>query len=157
MIGRPVARFLNEVSPQIEAFVAELAVEALDESVCTGLPGSMKRSQTPCPGETRSLFWKFQGHRQQAARIGNWKYYKLEDNEFLFDLSVDTMERANKIMEASKTADHLRNAWADWNKGMVTDDSIQGFCHDPGSLAGMLSTGEGSNCKTYGPAPFPDI
>lgn len=101
---------------------------------------------------SRSLFWRFQGHRQRAARIGNWKYYRLEDDEFLFDLSEDTMERANKALVAPETLARLKTAWETWNSGMVTDDSIQGFCSSPHNLAGALPMGEGSNCKV-GRAP----
>jgi arylsulfatase A-like enzyme len=99
----------------------------------------------------RSLFWRFQGHRQRAARIRNWKYYRLEDDEFLFDLSVDTMERANRANHEPEVLERLRSAWLKWNEGTVTDDSIAGFCQSPKNLAGMLPTGEGTNCKVYGP------
>ncbi|WP_428027401.1 sulfatase family protein [Altererythrobacter sp.] len=101
----------------------------------------------------RSLFWKFQGHNQRAARVGNWKYLKLDDNEFLFDLSVDSLERADMAKSEPERFDQLKAAWEEWNKGMVTDDSIAGFCHSPGTLAGMMPDGEEYNCKVYGPRP----
>jgi arylsulfatase A-like enzyme len=101
----------------------------------------------------RSLFWRFQGHRQRAMRAGNWKYYRLEDDEFLFDLSQDTLERANKAAAAPETLARLKAEWEAWNSGMVTDDSIMGFCTSPHNLAGALQTGEGSNCKVGRAAP----
>jgi arylsulfatase A-like enzyme len=101
----------------------------------------------------RSLFWRFQGHRQRAARIGNWKYYRLEDDEFLFDLSADSLERANKAPQAPETLAQLKEAWETWNSAMVTDDSIKGFCSSPHNLAGALPMGEGSNCKVGRPLP----
>ena len=33
--------------------------------------------------------------RQEASRHGKWKYLKVGENRFLFDLSSDPMERAN--------------------------------------------------------------
>ncbi|HSG33084.1 MAG TPA: sulfatase-like hydrolase/transferase, partial [Sphingomonadaceae bacterium] len=101
----------------------------------------------------RSLFWKFQGHNQRAARIGNYKYLKIDENEFLFDLSVDTLERADIKADQPERLDWLKEAWEEWNSGMVTDDAIAGFCNSPATLAGTMSNGEGTNCKVYAPRP----
>jgi len=43
----------------------------------------------------RSLFWRM-NHRQQCAlRQGDWKYLKVDDHEYLFNLANDERERAN--------------------------------------------------------------
>ena len=126
----------------------------LDRLATQGVRLTNCSSNSPVCSTTRlSLFWRFQGHRQRAARIRNWKYYRLEDNEFLFDLSVDTMERASRAEHEPEVMDRLKSAWLKWNEGMITDDSIAGFCQSPKNLAGMLQTSEGTNCKVYGPRP----
>lgn len=43
----------------------------------------------------RPLFWRFKHLDQSAVRLGNWKYLKIKDNEFLFDVVADPMEMAN--------------------------------------------------------------
>ena len=43
----------------------------------------------------RKLFWRYKNNDQQAARDGDWKYLKILDNTFLFDVVQDPMERAN--------------------------------------------------------------
>ena len=43
----------------------------------------------------RTLFWRMKWMRQEASRHGKWKYLKVGENRFLFDLSSDPMERAN--------------------------------------------------------------
>jgi arylsulfatase A-like enzyme len=43
----------------------------------------------------RTLFWRMKWMAQEASRRGKWKYLKIGENRFLFDLSSDPMERAN--------------------------------------------------------------
>jgi arylsulfatase A-like enzyme len=43
----------------------------------------------------RTLFWRMKWMAQEASRRGKWKYLKIGQNRFLFDLSSDPMERAN--------------------------------------------------------------
>jgi arylsulfatase A-like enzyme len=43
----------------------------------------------------RLLFWRYKAQRQRAAREGRFKYLRINDNEFLFDIEDDTLERAN--------------------------------------------------------------
>jgi arylsulfatase A-like enzyme len=37
----------------------------------------------------RMLFWRYKNHGQQAARRGKWKYLKIKDQSYLFDLDAD--------------------------------------------------------------------
>ena len=96
----------------------------------------------------RDLFWKFQGHRQRAVRSGRWKYYRIDEQEFLFDLSVDSLERANRAKAEPEVFERLRSAWREWNSGMVSDDSVPGECFSPSELAEPIDAGPGTNCKT---------
>jgi arylsulfatase A-like enzyme len=69
--------------------------------------------------QERTLYWKFQGQRQRAVRRGRWKYYRLRDMEFLYDLQADSMERANRAMAEPAVLAELRGAWETWNAGMA--------------------------------------
>lgn len=95
----------------------------------------------------RSVFWGFQGHRQRAARRGNWKYYRIDENEFLFDLSRDQHERANRANAEPVIFSDLVSEWNDWNAAMAPSDGIKGFCLDPRQSAGELQIGPETNCN----------
>src|SRR6202035_4083926 len=43
----------------------------------------------------RTLFWRYKANAQRAARDGDYKYLKILDNTFLFNVVEDPMERAN--------------------------------------------------------------
>ena len=40
-------------------------------------------------GEVRKLFWSHEGNAQRAARDGDYKYLKILDNTFLFNVVED--------------------------------------------------------------------
>lgn len=70
----------------------------------------------------RTLFWRYKNHGQQAARRGRWKYLKIADNTFLFDVVADPLERANLKNREPETFKALAEAWARWNAGMLPLD-----------------------------------
>ncbi len=43
----------------------------------------------------RDIFFRYLHMRQEAYRSGDWKYLKIGDNTFLFDVARDPLERAN--------------------------------------------------------------
>lgn len=98
----------------------------------------------------RTVFWSFQGHNQRAARRGNWKYLSLEGNEFLYDLSRDTHERAQRKDAEPEVFEHLKQAWDEWDGRMSPRGDIEGYCGNPAGQALELQTGEGTNCKQTG-------
>lgn len=57
-------------------------------------------------------------------RDGNWKYLKINDNEFLFDVAEDPRERANLRDRHPEVFARLRRQWEDWNAGFlpITDE-----------------------------------
>ena len=68
------------------------------------------------PGATidRELFWRMKFRNQKAMRAGAWKYLSLDGDEFLFDLSRDQRERANRgRAEPARLAD-MRDRYAKW-------------------------------------------
>lgn len=81
-------------------------------------------------GETmaeRTLFWRFNNKGQQAARKGDWKYLKILDNTFLFNVIEDPLERGNlKEREPAKFAE-LESAFAAWNKTMLYDPDASSY------------------------------
>jgi len=101
----------------------------------------------------RSLYWSFQGHNQAAARRRNWKYFSLEGNEFLFDLSRDQHERANRKDHEPEVFEELRRAWQKWDATMAPREGIEGYCADPAAQALELQKTPESNCKVYGRPP----
>ncbi len=84
----------------------------------------------------RTLFWRYRAHAQRACRRGDWKYLKIDGNEFLFKVANDPLERANfKAREPQRFAT-LRKAWEAWNATMLPLDprsNTHGF--DAGELA----------------------
>ena len=70
----------------------------------------------------RKLYWRYKYADQQAARDGNWKYLKILDNTFLFDVVEDPMERANLKERHRDVYDRLVAQWNEWNATMLPLD-----------------------------------
>jgi len=71
---------------------------------------------------SRKLFWRYKYADQQAARDGDWKYLKILDNTFLFDVVKDPMERANLKDRYRDVYDHLETQWNEWDATMLPLD-----------------------------------
>jgi arylsulfatase A-like enzyme len=71
------------------------------------------------PVVSRSLYWRMFTTRQAALRDGDWKYLRIRDNEFLFDLATDARERANRRKEEPQRFAALKAKWEAWNAGML--------------------------------------
>ncbi|MES2262409.1 MAG: sulfatase-like hydrolase/transferase [Pseudomonadota bacterium] len=71
------------------------------------------------PTTTRTLFWRYKANAQRAVRSGNWKYLKLNGNEFLFDVTVDQRERANLAKKHPQVLADLKTQWETWNAAML--------------------------------------
>ncbi len=44
----------------------------------------------------RPLYWRMKHRDQRALRDGRWKYLKVDEHEYLFDVDADERERANQ-------------------------------------------------------------
>jgi arylsulfatase A-like enzyme len=75
--------------------------------------------KTPAP---RKLFWRYKYNDQQATRDGDWKYLKILDNTFLFDVVQDPMERANLKERHMDVYERLVAEWNEWNSRMLPLD-----------------------------------
>ena len=71
------------------------------------------------PTVSRELFWRLANRQQRAVRRGDWKYLKVGEREFLFDLAWDPRERANFANQQPALLDELRALWLDWDRGML--------------------------------------
>jgi arylsulfatase A-like enzyme len=67
----------------------------------------------------RTLFWRYKANTQRAVRSGNWKYLKLNGNEFLFDVHIDQHERANLARKHPQVFAELKAKWEAWNTAML--------------------------------------
>jgi arylsulfatase A-like enzyme len=59
-------------------------------------------------------------HRyQRALRRGGWKYLKVAEREFLFDIEYDPRERGDMSKKQPKLLAELRALWEQWDQGML--------------------------------------
>ncbi len=64
---------------------------------------------------SRTLYWRYKSLTQRAVRDGDWKYLKINDNEFLFNVVDDVRERANQRDRYPEVLQRLRQQWEAWN------------------------------------------
>ena len=67
----------------------------------------------------RTLFWRMKWMAQEASRRGKWKYLKIGDNRFLFDLAADPMERANLIRREPGIIASMEAEYRAWERTML--------------------------------------
>jgi len=79
----------------------------------------LTQAAAPAP---RRLYWRYKYADQEAARDGDWKYLKILDNTFLFDVVQDPMERANLKDRYRDVYDRLVAQWNEWNSKMLPLD-----------------------------------
>ena len=69
----------------------------------------------------RTLFWRYKSNAQRAVRDGDFKYLKIRENAFLFNVVDDPMERANLKDRRKDIYDALAKKWLDWNATMLAE------------------------------------
>jgi len=82
------------------------------------------------PGRTvdRDLYWRYLNLDQQACRSGRLKYLKILDNNFLFDVVSDPLERANLKDRQPEDFARLAASYQAWNRTMLPLDP-RAFTH----------------------------
>jgi arylsulfatase A-like enzyme len=75
--------------------------------------------QGQAPVHERSLFWRYKAQAQRAAREGPYKYLRINEHEFLFDVVTDTLERANLKEQLPEVFARLCQKWEDWNARFI--------------------------------------
>jgi len=73
------------------------------------------------PPIPRKLFWRYKANAQRALRDGDYKYLKILDNTFLFNVVADPMERANLKERQTDVYDRLVAEWHAWNATMLEE------------------------------------
>ncbi len=73
----------------------------------------------------RPMHWRMKHRGQRALRDGDWKYLRVDGVDYLFDLSSDERERANRARREPDRLASMRDAWEGWNATMppVPDDA----------------------------------
>jgi len=79
----------------------------------------------PARSFPRPMHWRMNHRGQRAHRDGNWKYLRVDGNDYLFDIAVDERERANHATLEPERLERLRAAWQAWNDTMppIPDDA----------------------------------
>jgi arylsulfatase A-like enzyme len=72
----------------------------------------------PAHGFERSLHWRMNHRGQRAMREGDWKYLRVDGNDYLFDIPTDERERANLGKQEPERLTRMRAAWEAWNATM---------------------------------------
>lgn len=67
----------------------------------------------------RKLYWRMHDPLQRASRDGHWKYLKLGEQEYLFDLAYDARERTDFAAEQPERLASMRADWEQWNATML--------------------------------------
>lgn len=65
-----------------------------------------------------ALYWRF--WQQAAIRVGDWKYLKHAEQEFLFNVNSDKHEHANLYSEYPEKALELKSKLSTWSNKMKT-------------------------------------
>jgi arylsulfatase A-like enzyme len=69
----------------------------------------------------RKLFWRYKNQWQRAARVGDYKFLKILDNTFLFNVVEDPLERGNLKDRNKDVYDRLVAEWQAWNASMLPE------------------------------------
>jgi len=72
------------------------------------------------PGQRfeRPLYWRMNHRGQRALRVGDWKYLRVDGNDYLFNLSQDERERANQAKREPDRLQAMQAQWEAWDATM---------------------------------------
>ncbi len=74
--------------------------------------------QKPQRTFARPMHWRMNHRGQRALREGDWKYLRVDGNDYLFNIAADARERANRApLEPQRLAD-MRARWLDWDASL---------------------------------------
>jgi arylsulfatase A-like enzyme len=71
------------------------------------------------------MYWRMNHRGQRALREGDWKYLRVDGNDYLFNIPADERERANLAKKHPERLANMRKQWDDWNLSMppIPDDA----------------------------------
>jgi arylsulfatase A-like enzyme len=70
----------------------------------------------------RRVYWRYRLNAQQAVRDGDFKYLKINENTFLFNVIDDPLERANLKDRLPDVYRRLRENYEEWQNSMLPLD-----------------------------------
>jgi arylsulfatase A-like enzyme len=119
----PKNRTTNQVSISMDWVATLLAAAGAEADPAYPLDGVnllpvLTQNAPPMP---RKLFWRYKANAQRAARDGDYKYLKILDNTFLFNVVDDPLERANLKERQKDVYRRLVREWYDWNATMLPE------------------------------------
>jgi len=81
--------------------------------------------QAPQQCAVRPMFWRMKHNDQRAYRLGEWKYLKVNEHEYLFNLKQDARERANQAKREPERLSRMREEYLAWAAHLpaVPDDA----------------------------------
>jgi arylsulfatase A-like enzyme len=78
----------------------------------------LTQNAAPVP---RKLFWRYKANAQRAVRDGDYKFLKILDNTFLFNVVEDPLERANLKERQKDVYQRLVREWDEWSATMLPE------------------------------------
>jgi arylsulfatase A-like enzyme len=67
---------------------------------------------------SRPLYFRMNHRNQRAHRLGDWKYLRVDQQEYLFNIASDERERANLASKEPDRLSAMRSAWEVWAQSM---------------------------------------
>jgi arylsulfatase A-like enzyme len=81
------------------------------------------------PPVSRKVFWSYLQNEQEAMRDGNMKWLKINENQFLFDVVKDPLERANLSRKQPEVFSRMASDYAEWNTTMLDKHMVGNSYH----------------------------
>lgn len=78
------------------------------------------------PEVEQTLVWRNNWHEQKAVRWGHWKWLKIKDEEYLFNLEDDISERENRKERNIDILYWLREIYRQWESAMPQNQTLFG-------------------------------
>jgi arylsulfatase A-like enzyme len=93
---------------------------------------------------SRKLFWRYRMNGQDAMLDGNMKWLRINDNQFLFNLADDPLERANLRRKQPDVFERMAKEHAAWEATMLREDLVSyGYSFNSSQLADHYAPVEG--------------
>lgn len=78
------------------------------------------------PEVEQTLVWRNNWHEQKAVRWGHWKWLKIKDDEYLFNLQDDISEQENRKERNIDIVYWLREIYRQWETAMPQNQTLFG-------------------------------
>jgi arylsulfatase A-like enzyme len=119
----PQARTTDQVAISMDWMPTLLAAAGASPDPAYPLDGinllpQLAENAAPVP---RKLFWRYKANAQRAARDGDYKFLKILNNTFLFNVVEDPMERANLKGREPAIYARIESEWQAWNATMLPE------------------------------------